>query len=1246
MTNEEKLRDYLKRAMVDLHAAKQRITDLEAADREPIAIVGMACRFPGGVTTPEEFWRLLANGGDALSPLPDDRGWDLASLYDPDPDTPGTSYVREGGFLEGVADFDAAFFGVSPREALAMDPQQRLFLETSWEAVERAGIDPRSLKGSGTGVFAGTNGQDYTGLVLSAPPEGVEGYLGTGNAASVLSGRVSYTLGLEGPAVTIDTACSSSLVALHLAAQSLRRGDCTLALAGGVTVMGTPSAFVEFSRQRGLASDGRCKAFAAGADGTGWSEGVGVLLLERLSDAIANRHRVLAVVKGSAINQDGASNGITAPNGPSQRRVIRQALADAGLDPADVSAVEAHGTGTTLGDPIEARALIDTYGRDRDEPLLLGSVKSNIGHTQAAAGVAGIVKMVLALAHEELPRTLYVDEPSPHVDWSGVELLTRPAAWPRGERPRRAGVSSFGFSGTNAHVILEEAPVVEPVVHEDVPWVISGRTHQALRAQALRLKSKVGHQGVGHALATARTAFEHRAVLLGDDHAHLLDAIARGDSPSGAVQGVAVEEAKVAFLFTGQGAQRPGMGRELYDTYPVYREAFDEVCARFPGLADVVWSGEGLDETAHTQAALFAVEVALFRLAGSFGVTPDVVAGHSIGEFAAAHAAGVLTLDDACALVGARGALMQALPKAGAMAAIEASEEEVRGTLTGRTAIAAVNGRASVVVSGEEAAVLSVAGFWSEAGRKTKILQVSHAFHSPLMEPILADFARIAGKVTFHPPRIPFVAHGDVTTPGFWTAHIVEPVRFLATLRELAAREVTAYLEIGPDAVLTAMAADAGATVQAPCLRRGRPEQRTFLTALAELHVHGVPVRWAEPGNPVDLPTYAFQRRRFWPGVRLPIAPPVQAERTPILADRPEGDLLQAVVTLSAAVLGHDDPAEIEPGRRFLELGFDSLASLELRRRLSVATGLDLPASLTFDHPTPALLAKFLGAELTAPAPRGDGGILGLLYRRAAETDRLDDFMTLVSDASEFRPVFTDPSEVTPDLVRLSSGPDHPVIIGCSGMTAAGGPHEFARFAAGLRGLRQVDAVALPGFAAGEDLPATGEVALRAQARTIVDAVGTTPFVLVGHSAGAIMAHALARHMEEAGVGPAGLVLVDVYPPFSEVLTGWQSELAGGVLAETTVPLDDHRLTASTAYARLFMEWKPEPLAAPVLLVRASDPLGTPVDGWQATWPHDHTAVDTPGDHFTMMGAHAGAVAAAVNDWLTAAVPTLKEQTA
>ncbi|MEU0531243.1 SDR family NAD(P)-dependent oxidoreductase [Amycolatopsis tolypomycina] len=841
---------------------------------EPLAIVGMSCRLPGGIEDPEDLWRLLAEGGDAVGGLPADRGWDLGALYDPDPDRPGTSYVRGGGYLSGIDRFDADLFGIAPREALVMDPQQRLLLEATWTALEHAGIAPGSLSGSGTAVFAGIQVPDY--WTPDRIPGALEAYQVTAGAPSVAAGRIAYTFGLEGPAMTVDTACSSSLVALHLAARSLRAGECSLAIVGGATVMTTPAALRSLSRQRALSPDGRCKAFSAGADGFGAAEGVAALVVERLSDARRNGHRVLAVLRGSAVNSDGASNGLTAPNGLAQQRVIRAALADAGLSAADVDAVEAHGTGTRLGDPVEALALQETYGRDRpaDRPVLVGSVKSNLGHTQAVSGLAGVIKTVLALRNGELPRTLHADRPSSHVDWTrgALTLLTEPAPWPATGRPRRAGVSSFGISGTNAHVVLEQAPAdPEPADGGPagvVPWVLTGATPEAVHDLADRVRSSVAGRpeltvrDVARTLA-ARSAHAHRAVVVGEGREELLAALA-GVRPERGTGG------KLAFLFTGQGSQYAGMGGGLRAQFPVYAEAFDAACAAAGLDPAVVADGDALARTEFAQPALFALQVALYRLAESWGLRPDVLIGHSVGEIAAAHVAGVLSLADAGTLVAARGRLMQDLPAVGAMIAVEASEAEVRAALTGEAAIAAVNGPAAVVLSGAAAAVEAVAAEFAARGRRTKRLPGGHAFHSPLMAPMVERFREVLAGLDFAEPAIPLrpAAAGDPATAEYWAGHVLGTVRFADAVAGLGADGVTTCLEIGPDGVLSALGPAIDPAIDfVPAQRADRPGARTAVEAAGRLHVLGHDVALASlcPGGRLaDLPAYPFRHRSFW----------------------------------------------------------------------------------------------------------------------------------------------------------------------------------------------------------------------------------------------------------------------------------------------------------------------------------------------------------------------------------------------
>ncbi|MFI1677833.1 type I polyketide synthase [Streptomyces sp. NPDC020607] len=975
---EDKLRHYLKRVTADLGQTRQRLRDAEERQREPIAIVAMACRYPGGVASPEQLWDLVSSQGDAIEEFPTDRGWDLGGLYHPDPDHPGTTYVREAGFLRDAARFDADFFGVNPREALAADPQQRVLLEVAWELFERAGIDPGTLRDTLTGVYAGVSSQDHMSGE-QVPPE-VEGYATTGTLASVISGRIAYTFGLEGPAVTLDTACSASLVAIHLACQALRQGDCGMALAGGVTVLSTPTAFVEFSRQRGLAPDGRCKPFAEAADGTGFSEGVGLILLERLSDARRNGHQVLGVVRGSAVNQDGASNGLTAPNDVAQERVIRQALSNARVTPDAVDAVEAHGTGTTLGDPIEGNALLATYGKDRpaDRPLWLGSVKSNIGHTQAAAGVAGVIKMVMSMRHGELPASLHIDRPTPHVDWEGggVQLLTAPVPWPRTDRPRRAGVSSFGISGTNAHLIVEQAPAPSAAEGSEpprqdlvVPWVVSARSREALRAQARALAERAHEDDrsdtavdVGWTLLKARALHERRAVVVGTDCSELVAGLAAlaAEEPHPALVGpppVPVGGGRdTVWLFSGQGSQVVGMGAGLYERFPVFAEAFDEVCGLLDvelggSVREVVFEGprERLDHTVWAQAGLFALQVGLARLWESVGVRPDVVVGHSIGEIAAAHVAEVFGLADACRVVGARARLMGALPEGGAMCAVQATREELAADLEGSgVSVAAVNTPDSTVISGPVDGVGRVAALWRERGRKTKALSVSHAFHSALMEPMLAEFTEAIRGVEFAAPKIPLLSNvsgteagAEITAPEYWAKHVRQAVLFQPAIAQVADR-AGLFVELGPAPVLVTAAQHTLDAVADPqggfepvvtaSLHAGLPDDVAFAQAMARLHTAGVAVDWSgwfpadPPPRTVDLPTYPFQGRRFW---LADVAVPTAAS----VADGEEAGFWAAVEGADVQALCDTLHLKDDTHRTALETVFPALSAWRRERR-------------------------------------------------------------------------------------------------------------------------------------------------------------------------------------------------------------------------------------------------------------------------------------------------------------------------
>ncbi|MFJ5226873.1 type I polyketide synthase, partial [Streptomyces sp. NPDC088400] len=1049
----------LRAALKDNDRLRREHLDLVTAAREPIAVVGMACRYPGGVTSPAELWQLVGRGGDAITPFPRDRGWSLDELRGTDAEEAGTSYVQRGGFLHDAADFDAEFFGISPREALAMDPQQRLLLETSWEAVERAGIDPGTLRGSKVGVFSGLMGQGYAWRLSDIPAE-VEGYVGTGNTASVASGRVAYALGLEGPAITLDTACSSSLVAVHLAAHALLRGECSMALAGGVTVMSTPDTFVEFSRQRGLAPDGRCKAFSADADGTGWGEGAGVLLLEKLSDARRNGHPVLAVVRGSAVNQDGASNGLTAPSGPAQEAVIRQALTAAGLTAADVDAVEAHGTGTRLGDLIEAQSLLATYGTDRPagDPVRIGSLKSNIGHTQAAAGVGGMIKMIMAMRHRTLPRTLHAETATTSIDWSSgtMALLTEQLPWPEHDRPARAAVSSFGVSGTNAHVIMEapDAPDTTPAGHgadstdgagstegtgsTDVtaaatagtprPWLLAARTPAALRGQAQRLydlvsaRPEVRDADIELSLRTGRTPFDHRAVVTGDDRetrTQALAALTRDERTPHLVTGQAVRGDAV-FVFPGQGSQWIGMGLDLYETYPVFAEHLRACADALAPYTD--WSllpvlrGEpgapSLDRVDVVQPALFAVMVSLAHLWRSLGVRPAAVVGHSQGEIAAAYVAGALSLDDAARIVALRSRALRGLSGQGAMAAVsmpadEAARRIEKGRLAANTdgdlSVAAVNGPASTVVAGDPDAVDSFLGQAAAEGFQTRRLPVDYASHSSQMEQIRQELLGTLADVTARPGDTPFYSTVTVDIidigeldAAYWYRNLRQTVRFEETVRLLLDHEHRQFIECSPHPALLAAVADTAAAAETPAaavgsLRRDGGRSR-FLTSLAEAHAHGVAVDWAAlpapDGDRVELPTYAFERRRHW----LTSTPGGSHGLTAAGLHSAEHPLLGAAVTVAAADgllltgrLALDSHPWLADHRILDTVLVPGTALLEVATHAARLTGAGCVAELTLESPLIVPDEGAIEVQVLVEEPDDEGRRPLTIHSRAAD---------------------------------------------------------------------------------------------------------------------------------------------------------------------------------------------------------------------------------------------------------------------
>ncbi len=1303
-----RLREGLEKAAVQLAGARQRIAGLERRLNEPIAIVGMACRLPGA-DDPEQLWRLLDEGVDAIGSFPDDRGWDLENLYHPDPDHPGTSYTREGGFLADAAEFDADFFGISPREAFWMDPQGRALLEVCWEALERAGLPPGQVRGTDTGVFVGSMYQSY------GPAAGM--------TSSLVSGRIAYTLGLTGPALSADTACSSSLIAIHLACESLRSRESALAFAGGATVMPTPAPFVEVSRQRGLSPDGRCKSFGSGADGVGFSEGVGVLVLERLSDARRAGHTVLATIRGSAINQDGASNGMTAPSGPAQERVIARALANAGLSAADIDAVEAHGTGTTLGDPIEAAALLSTYGRERGDsaPLHLGSVKSNIGHTQAAAGVVGVIKMVLALEHERLPRTLHAEDPSPHIEWSAgeVELLNEPREWRRNGRPRRAGISSFGASGTNGHLILEEAPEPRPAAPPDPveppPAAISGihalplsaRSEPALRQMAadlarhLRERPDLDLADAGFSLATGRTLFAHRAVVVGVGREEVLaglDALARGERAEGLLSGRA-SRGGPAFVFAGQGSKWVGVGAELLDAAPVFAAAIrDCEVALAPFLdwsvEDVLRGADGappIERVDILQPTLFALMVALAALWRSFGVEPAVVVGHSQGEIAAAHVAGVLSLADAARIVALRSQALVALVGKGAMAAVSIGAERAEELLAAwpeRMSLAAINGPRSVVVSGEFEPMSELLAICERDGVRAREIVAGGAGHSQqveaLRERLLEAFAPIepgAGSIPFRSTVSGTPLDGDELDAEYWYRNVRQAVRLEPVVRDLLEDGTRTLVEVSPHPALTVNleeiaeeTTEPGAVAVVGSLRRGVPDARRFAESLAAAHVAGADVAWERlhPGaSTVPLPTYPFQRRRYWldsafgSGGASALgsldldphaadAPPAEdlATRLRAVPEEERPALVLALVREQVAtVLAHPSPEEIDPERGFKDLGFDSLVAVELRNLLIAQTGLRLPVTMVFDHPDCASLARYLLGlveTMGAAAPVADGTgpsgaadtALQPYLEIAHEREMPGELLALLSSAARFRPSFSAPLAPVeaPRPRLLVEGGEAPSIVCICSATPLSGPHEYAAIANHFDGRRSIFALPHSGYLDGEALPDSFEVAIETQASVIVDLVGDREFALLGHSSGGNFAAALAQRLEARGPAPSALVLLDTYEPGGMGEATVRELLSHAFFSSEPISLQigDIRMTAAGAYMSMLAGSDPAEPKVRTLLGRALEPTLTKAEDFdgRANWRRFDQAIDLEGDHFGIVQEHAAATAAAVEDWL------------
>lgn len=1253
------------------HGHADRNTQGRGSINEPVAVIGVGCRFPGDIDGPERLWDFLTEKKCAITAYPD-RGFTNAGTF-----------AESGGFLKDVAGFDNRFFDIPPDEALRMDPQQRLLLEVSWEALEHAGIIPESLRLSRTGVFVGVSSTDYVRLVSASAQQKSTIWDNTGGSSSIIANRISYFLDIQGPSIVIDTACSSSLVAVHLACRSLSTWDCDIALVGGTNVLISPEPWGGFREAGILSQTGCCHAFDKSADGMVRGEGCGVIVLQRLSDARLEGRRILAILTGSAVNQDGKSNGIMAPNPSAQIGVLENACKSARVDPLEIGYVEAHGTGTSLGDRIEAHALGMVFGRKRpgSGPLMIGSIKPNIGHLEGAAGIAGLIKAVLMVERGSLLPSGGFTEPNPAIPFTelGLRVVDELQEWPVvAGRPRRAGVSSFGFGGTNAHVIVEEAGSVGADTVSGradvggsgggvVAWVISGKTASALAAQAGRLGRYVRARpaldvvDVGYSLVSTRSVFDHRAVVVGQTRDELLAGLAgvvAGRPEAGVVCGVGKPAGKTAFVFAGQGSQWLGMGSELYAAYPVFAEALDAVVdeldrhLRYP-LRDVIWGHDQdlLNTTEFAQPALFAVEVALYRLLMSWGVRPGLVLGHSVGELAAAHVAGALCLPDAAMLVAARGRLMQALPAGGAMFAVQAREDEVAPMLGHDVSIAAVNGPASVVISGAHDAVSAIADRLRGQGRRVHRLAVSHTFHSALMEPMIAEFTAVAAELSVGLPTIPVISNvtgqlvaDDFASADYWARHIRAVVRFGDSVRSAHCAGASRFIEVGPGGGLTSLIeaslADAQ-IVSVPTLRKDRPEPVSVMTAAAQGFVSGMGLDWASVFSGyrpkrVELPTYAFQHQKFWLAPAPSVSDPTAAGQIGAsdggaellassgfaarLAGRSADEQLAAAIEVvcehAAAVLGRDGAAGLDAGQAFADSGFNSLSAVELRNRLTAVTAVTLPATAIFDHPTPTELAQYLitqidghgssAAAAANPAERIDA--LTDLFLQACDAGRDADGWKMVALASNTRERMSSPvrNNVSKNVALLADGISDVVVICIPTLTVLSDQREYRDIANAMTGRHSVYSLTLPGFDSSDALPQNADMIVETVSNAIIDVVGgSCRFVLSGYSSGGVLAYALCSHLSvKHQRNPLGVALIDTYLP-SQIANpsmneGFSPNDTGKGLSREVIRvarmlnrLTATRLTAAATYAAIFQAWEPGRSMAPVLNIVAKDRIAT-----------------------------------------------------